>query len=160
MAVVHEIRQYYTSRLKMRKLDAEGLYEKLKYFYLYFRDGDYFKEKLGIRSDILPERAKNKAAMVLKYQIFPLESWSQENMVEEKLFEAIEFLYDHVSQPGELCEVLSCCCVVSLEYDGYDTEAGRDEFRREMNGILIDYNGGYHLDVNGEITPVKGNGGA
>ncbi len=154
MAVVHEIRQYYTSRLKMRKLDAEGLYEKLKYFYLYFRDGDYFKEQLGIRSDILPERAKNKAAMVLKFQIFPLEEWAPDDIVEEKIFDAIEFLYDHVSRPGELCEVLSCCCVVSLEYDGYDGDAGQAEFRREMNGILIDYCGGYTLNENGEITPV------
>lgn len=155
-----KVRQYYTSRMKMRKLDASGLYEKLKYFYLYFRDGDYFKEKLGIKSDILPERAKNKAAMVLKFQIFPLEDWSPEDIVEEKIFDAIEFLYDHISQPGELCEVLSCCCVVSLEYDGYDTEAGQAEFRKEMNGILIDYNQGYVLDANGRIVPMGDGDGA
>lgn len=138
----------------MRKLDVEGLYEKLQYFYLYFRDRDYFKEKLGIMEDYFPERAKSKAAMALKFQIFPLESWLPEDIVEEKLFDAIEFLYDHVSQPGELCEVLSCCCVVSLEYDGYDQEAGQAEFRREMNGILIDYKGGYILGESGEISPV------
>lgn len=138
----------------MRKLDAEGLYEKLKYFYLYFQDRDYFKEKLGIRSDLLPERAKNKAAMALKFQIFPLESWLPEDTVEEKLFDAIEFLYDHVSQPGELYDILTCCCGVCQDYDGYDTEAGREEFRREMNGLLMDYNEGYLLGETGEIVPL------
>ena len=150
-----KIRQYYTSRMKMRKLDAAGLYEKLKYFYIYFRDRDYFKEHLGIMSDFLPERAKSKAAMALQFQIFPIESWQTEDIMEEKLFDAIEFLYDHVSQPGELCEVLSCCCVVSQEYDGYDREVGQEEFLREMNGILMDYNGGYILSENGEISPVE-----
>jgi hypothetical protein len=154
MGMVNEVRQYYTSRMSMRKLDAEGLYQKLRYFYLYFRDRDYFKEKLGIRSDILPERAKNKAAMALKFQIFPLETWLTEDIVEEKLFDAIEFLYDHVSQPGELYDILTCCCGVCQDYDGYDTEAGREEFRQEINGILVDYNDGYILGETGQIVSV------
>lgn len=141
----------------MRKLEAAGLYEKLRYFYLYFRDRDYFKEKLGIRTDILPERAKNKAAMALKFQIFPLEDWLPEDIVEEKIFDAIEFLYDHVSQPGELYDILTCCCGVCQDYDGYDTEAGQDEFRKEMNGILIDYGQGFLLSESGEIAPLSGN---
>jgi hypothetical protein len=154
MKMSSEVRQYYTSRMNMRKLDAEGLYEKLKYFYLYFEDRDYFKEKLGIRSDLLPARAKNKAAMALKFQIFPLESWQPEDIMEAKLFDAIEFLYDHVSLPGELYDILTCCCGVCQDYDGYDTEAGREEFRREMNGILMDYNDGYLLGETGEIVPL------
>jgi hypothetical protein len=138
----------------MRKLDAAGLYEKLQYFYLYFRDRDYFKEKLAITADNLSPRAKNKAAMALKFQIFPLETWQPEDIVEEKIFEAIEFLYDHASQPGELYEILTCCCGVCQEYDGYDSEAGQVEFRREMNGILADYKEGYCLSEAGEITPL------
>jgi len=152
-----EIRQYYTSRLKMRELDATGLYEKLRHFYLYFRDRDYFKEKMGVTSDNFPERTRSKAAMALKFQIFPLESWQPGDIVEEKIFDAIEFLYDHVSQPGELYDILTCCCGVCQDYDGYDTEAGREEFRREMNGILIDYRGGYVLGETGEIVPLAGN---
>ena len=150
-----EPRQYYTSRMKMRKLDAEGLYEKLRHFYIYFRDRDYFKEKLGITADNFPERTKSKAAMALKFQIFPLESWSPEDIGEAKLFDAIEFLYDHVSEPGELYDILTCCCGVCQDYDGYDTEAGREEFRREMNGILIDYGCGYTLSGAGEIAPIE-----
>jgi len=153
------IRQYYTSRMKMRELDAAGLYEKLRHFYLYFRDRDYFKEKLGVTSDNFPERTRSRAAMALKFQIFPLESWQPEDIVEEKIFDAIEFLYDHVSQPGELYDILTCCCGVCQDYDGYDSEAGREEFRREMNGILIDYRGGYVLSESGEISPVPGNTG-
>lgn len=157
MGMGKEIRQYYTSRMKMRELDTAGLYQKLQHFYLYFRDRDYFKEKLGIRSDMLPERAKNKAAMALKYQIFPLESWLPEDIVEEKLFDAIEFLYDHVSLPGELYDILTCCCGVCQDYDGYDTEAGREEFRREMNGILVDYGEGFILAESGAIVPLAEN---
>ncbi|MDR2861711.1 MAG: hypothetical protein LBV07_04110 [Syntrophobacterales bacterium] len=148
-----EIRQYYTSRMSMRQLDAAGLYEKLKYFYLYFRDRDYFKEKLGITEDYLAPRARNKAAMSLKFPIFPLEEWAAEDIAEEKLFEAIEFLYDHVSQPGELYDILGCCGIVCRDYDGYDTPAGLEEFRREMNGILVDYHEGYHLTESGDIVP-------
>ena len=154
----HEIRQYYTSRMGMRKLDAAGLYQKLKHFYLYFRDRDYFKERLGITTDNLPERTKNKAAMALKFQIFPLESWQPEDIAEEKIFDAIEFLFDHVSLPGELYDILTSFCGVCQDYDGYDTEAGREEFRWEMNGLLIDYGEGYKLHDTGEIVP--GSGGA
>jgi hypothetical protein len=149
-----EIRQYYTSRMEMRKLDAAGLYQKLKHFYLYFRDRDYFKEKLGITTENLPARTKNKAAMALKFQIFPLESWQPEDIAEEKIFDAI---YDHASQPGELYDILTSYCGVCQDYDGYDTEAGREEFRREMNGILVDYGEGFVLDESGEILPLSGN---
>ena len=147
-----EIRRYYTSRMNMRRLDAAGLYEKLKYFYLYFRDRDYFKEKLGITEDYLAPRAKNKAAMALKFPIFPLEEWAEEDITEEKLFEAVEFLHDHVSKPGELYDILGCCGVVCRDYDGYDTLPGQEEFRKEMNGILVDYNQGYRLTETGDIV--------
>ena len=150
-----EIRRYYTSRMNMRRLDTAGLYEKLKYFYLYFRDRDYFKEKLGITEDYLAPRAKNKAAMALKFPIFPLEEWMEEDIAEEKLFEAIEFLHDHVSKPGELYDILGCCGVVCRDYDGYDTIPGQEEFRKEMNGILVDYDEGYRLTETGDIVRIS-----
>ena len=149
-----EIRRYYASRMNIRRLDTTGLYEKVKYFYLYFRDRDYFKEKLGITEDYLAPRAKNKAAMSLKFSIFPLEKWQEEDIVEEKLFEAIEFLYDHVSKPGELYDILGCCGVVCRDYDGYDTLPGQKEFRQEINGILADYNDGYCLTETGNIVHI------
>ena len=94
-----EKRRYYSSRVKRKSLDDDDLYIKLQNLYLYFRDKDYFKEKLGITSSGVPDEAKYRAAMALNIQIFPLSKWSWAQITEDNIFDAIEFLFDNVSKP-------------------------------------------------------------
>src|SRR5215212_1075484 len=68
---------------------------------------------------------------------------------EDDVFDIIEFLYDYVSKPieGFFHDFNNC----GWHYDTFDKEAGRQEFRNEINDLLKDYAGGYELSTDGEI---------
>ena len=68
---------------------------------------------------------------------------------EDDVFDIIEFLYDYVSKPREgfFHDFNNC----GWHYDTFDKEAGRQEFRNEINDLLKDYAGGYELSTEGEI---------
>jgi len=68
---------------------------------------------------------------------------------EDDVFDIIEFLYDYVSKPieGFFHDFNNC----GWHYDTFDKEAGRQEFRNEINDLLKDYAGGYELSIDGEI---------
>ena len=50
----------------------------------------------------LPDAIKHEAAVALTFQPFPITKWSGLDITEDHVFDALEFLYDHVSRPGEL----------------------------------------------------------
>ncbi len=95
-------RKYYSSRIKKCKLDKDDLCRKIINAYQYFSGKDYFKEKLGITGSHCPKEAEYKAVMALGYQIFPITELVVYVTSEDKIFDMIEFLYDHVSKPGDL----------------------------------------------------------
>jgi hypothetical protein len=68
---------------------------------------------------------------------------------EDDVFDVIEFLYDVVSKPikGFYHSFNSC----GWHYSGFDREAGRQEFRQQMNEVLRDYSDGFMLSDSGEI---------
>lgn len=68
---------------------------------------------------------------------------------EENLFDMIEFLHDHASKgiDGNYHKYNQC----GWHYNKFDSRAGRDIFRREMNEILADYGRGFELSRDGEI---------
>lgn len=68
---------------------------------------------------------------------------------EEALFDVIEFLFDHISKPveGDYHSYSDC----GWHYHRFDTKAGRDEFRDELNTYLADYKDGFELSNDGEI---------
>ncbi len=68
-------RRYYSSRTKPGRLTLEELHWKLGYFYLLFRDRDFFRSKAGITKHDLPEEIKHEAALALNFQPFPIEGW-------------------------------------------------------------------------------------
>jgi len=152
-------RKYYSSRKGDKKLTTEQLYERLKDTYLYFKEGDYFKEQLEITYNNISKRAKYLSSIKLYEQIFPLEEWDPLDMVanEDLIFSTIEFLHDHISKPGEL-ENFTDNRFNYTDYGEYNTLAGREEFRNAVNSFLDDYEEGYQLDENGEILK-KGDGG-
>lgn len=75
---------------------------------------------------------------------------------EDDVFDVIEFLHDHVSKPieGYYHDYSGC----GWHYQTFNIELGRQEWKNEINDILLDYKSGYELSGNGEILalPEKG----
>ena len=144
-------RRYYTSRNNPKALTIEALYWKIQHLYLFFRDKDYFKGKAGITSTDLPDSIKHKSALSLNFQPFPITKWNTNDITEDHIFDVIEFLYDHVSKPGEWVGMTSDTGWNYYDYEGYDDRAGQEEFRIQVNIFLSDYKNGYELSDNGMV---------
>ena len=151
-------RRYYSSRNKPRNLTLEEFYQKLQSLYLLFRDKDFFKGKAGITHDNLPEAIKHEAALDLNFQPFPITKWLPENITEDRIFDILEFLYDHASKPGELAWMTNETGWNYQDYDSYDDEAGQKEFRNKTNAILAEYKTGFEMTAEGIIL-AKGTDG-
>jgi hypothetical protein len=147
-------RQYYSARKKPGSLTVEELYWKLQNLYLMFSNGDYFKQKAGITERHLPNSIKHEAAVALNFQPFPITKWAQEDITEDHIFDALEFLYDHVSKPGTLIDMMPETGWNFYDYDGYDSVAGQVEFREKVNSFLLDYKSGFELTEGGLVLAV------
>ena len=144
-------RRYYSSRKRPGGLTIEALYSKLQNLYMLFRDRDYFKGNAGITKTDLPDAIKHEAAIALTFQFFPITEWSEQDMTEDHVFDALEFLHDHVSRPGEVILMTSETGWNYYDYDGYDNESGRADFRGKANAFLADYKSGYELTEEGIV---------
>ena len=144
-------RQYYSSRKKPGGLTLEEIYWKLQNLYLMFRDADYFKEKAAITQNHLPDSIKHEAVVALNFQPFPITKWAHEDITEDHVFDALEFLYDHVSKPGTLIDMTSETGWNFQDYDGYDCGAGQQEFRGKVNSFLVNYKSGFELTEDGFV---------
>ena len=144
-------RRYYSSRNNPKPLSLEGLYWKLQHLYLLFRDKDYFKGNAGITKADIPDTIKHEAALGLGYEPFPITKWEAHNITEERIFDLIEFLYDHVAQPGTLTYMTNDSGYNYQDYDGYDRVTGQAEFRGHANSFLSDFKSGFELTADGRI---------
>ena len=151
-------RRYYSSRKRPGGLTLEELYSKLQNLYMLFRDKDYFKGKAGITQTDFPDAIKHEAAVALTFQPFPITEWSHRDMTEDHVFDALEFLYDHVSRPGELVGMTNETGWHYYDYDRYDDEAGRADFREKANAFLADYKSGYELTEQGIVLALGTDG--
>ncbi len=149
--------RYYSSRNHPTQLTLDGLYGKLKHLYLFFRERDYFREA-GITKTEIPDRIQHKAALRLSFQMFPLTKWPSHQVTEDRVFEALEFLHDHVSQPGEWAQMTSDSGYNYNDYDRYDVIAGQIEFRREANAFLSDYKAGFEMTAEGKVLALGSDG--
>lgn len=144
-------RKYYSSRNSHNKLSLQELYKKLQNLYLFFRDKDYFKEKAGITLQNIPDSITHEASLDLSFQLFPITKWDADNITEEHIFDAIEFLYDRVSKPGVWTIITSETGWNDYDYDSYNTDEGQYEFRDRANSFLSDYKSGFELTKEGNI---------
>lgn len=151
-------RKYYSSRTKKETLKLSDLFRKLQHIFLFFRDKDYFKEKAGMTRNDLPSEIKHKAGFLLKFQPFPITQWESQDLTEDNVFDVIEFLYDHVSMPGEWGYIIDKTGFNYEDYIEYDEKSGKKEFREKINLVLADYKDGYELSEDGEILAL-GKGG-
>ncbi len=145
-------RRYYSARTRPHALTLAQLYQKLQSLYLMFREKDYFKQRTGISSySRIPDQIQHEAALALDFQPFPIGDWEEADITEDHIFDVIEFLYDHVSEPGELVEKQTDTGFNYSDYDTYDVKAGRANFREKANTFLVDYKAGYVLAESGQI---------
>jgi len=105
----------------------------------------------------LPDAIQNEAAIALSFQPFPITKWEAEDISEDHIFDTIEFLYDYVSKPGELVDMISDGWSYR-DYESYDDEAGRKDFREKVNLFLADYKSGYELTEDGQILALGTDG--
>jgi hypothetical protein len=147
------MRNYYSKRVKKQKLNIKQLYSKLETLFLYFRDKDYFKEKLFLTYEEYSKHSLYKASLTLNFPVFPIEGWHESLIIEDNIFDAIEFLYDHVSMPEEFDTGWNY-----QDYISYDEVKGKEEFRNTVNLFLCDYRDGYELSSEGEILSVGDSG--
>ena len=123
-----------------------------------FRDKDFFKEKANITEVGIPDAIKHEAAIALNFQPFPITKWSQEDITDDHVFDVLEFLYDHASKPGELVPMSTESGWNYRDYDNYDDEAGKKEFRDNANAFLSDYKTGFELTKDGVVLALGTHG--
>ncbi len=150
-------RRYYSSRNNPGTLTLDDLYRKLKSLYLWFRERAYFDE-VGITNAEVPDVIAHEAELSLGFAAFPIAGWPDYAVTEERVFDALEFLYDHVSRPGEWTTLTNETGWNYQGYDGYDKAAGQSDFREQANIFLADYQTGYELTEDGLILAQGGEG--
>jgi hypothetical protein len=145
-------RRYHSTRTKPHALTLPQLYQKLQSLYLMFRERDYFKQRTGISAYVrIPDQIQHEAALALDFQPFPIAEWDETDITEDHIFDVIEFLYDHASEPGEWVEKQTDTGFNYCDYVTYDAKAGRAAFREKANAFLADYKAGYVLSESGQI---------
>lgn len=150
-------RKYFSARNKRTPLSINEFYSKLGSLYLYFRDKDYFKEKAGITSFQLPKEITQLAALSLDFQPFPITKWPESAISENHIFDVFEFLYDYASRPEGWANFTERGFNYE-DYETYDEDEGKIEFREKANEILFNYREGYEMDQEGEIRALGANG--
>ena len=142
-------RRYYTSRKKPGQVTLANLFSKLENLYDLFRGKGYFKGKAGITKTEVPESIMREAAIALTFHLFSISEFTWPDITEDRVFDAIEFLYDYVSKPGDWISKTDETNWNYFDYDAYDDDAGRAEFRKRVNAFLADYKSGYELTMTG-----------
>ena len=122
-----------------RKLDQDGYFQK--YFGIDCVDG-YLPGELG--EDIESVLYIN----LRKENLFPIVK-KLSDYTEDDLFDVLEFLHDHCSKgtEGEYHNWNNC----GVHYVKFDDQEGQKDFRKEINPILSEYQGGYEISEHGEI---------
>lgn len=151
-------KRYYSSRNRKTSLSLDQLFWKVQHLYLYFLKRDYFKQKAGLTSSEIPDHIKHKAAITLGFDVFPLRDWDAPMITEDHIFDLIEFLFDHVSKPGEWVGMTTDSGWNYYDYDSYDEALGKAEFCGFVNSFLCDYKTGFRLEDDGTILALGSDG--
>jgi hypothetical protein len=153
-------RRYYSSRNKRDPLTLSKLYWKVQNLFYFFQERDYFKEKTRITKDgdDIPASIMHEAAISLAFQPFPIDKWKASELTEDHIFDTLEFLFDHVSKPGEMVDMVTDTNWNYRDYGDYDDAAGQSEFREQANAFLCDYGEGFELTKDGTVLAL-GSGG-
>ncbi len=153
-----QFRKYYSSRINGNNIDIPSLQELLNESFIFFRQKDYFKEKLNITSIDIPKEANSKSMLAIRRKLFLSEGLDTTFLTKDKIFDAIEFLFDHISKPGEWGNFTTETGWNYMDYESYDDKVGKQEFRDAVNVFLCDFENGYELSRDGEILTISKDG--
>jgi len=106
-----------------------------EYYGYYCVDAGHVNGKAGIDiSNFIFRKIRRQIKWPLEFDIFD----------EDTLFDIIELLHDTISFPleGYFHEYAGC----GYHYSSFDTLKGQDEYRKEINEIIADYESGYILN--------------
>ncbi len=155
-----EKRSYYSVRTGKKSDDAKVDLDVVKRIfhaiYVDFTNKDYFQEAFGkdcVDAGLIPGIVGVDPELYVLKKLRKPNLWSiednYENYFEDDLFDVIELLYDLVSKPleGTFHSWGNC----GWHYETFDRDAGRLEFRSDINEILADYQDGWELSENGEV---------
>lgn len=152
-------RSYYSMRTGQNPsitLDLAMLRKLFLNAYLSFDTQYFFQEAFGYQCvdvGVVPGTLGTDVGAEMLRRLHKDDLWPIEDKCaqysEDDLFDVMEFLNDCVSQPvqGRYHSFGDC----GWHYHTFDREAGRDEFRTEMNDLLGDYQGRYQMSADGEI---------
>lgn len=151
-------RPYHSQRIGLRPptIDTEVAKRLFLATWQRLRDDGYFHEAFGFyctdRGPVEGAAGRDVGAFVfrrtLRDGLWPIEEtctfWS-----EDQFFDAIEFLFDHVSKPKErdFHDWNQC----GWHYSNFDKPEGQADYRNEVNETLQLLDGGWELSSIGEI---------
>jgi len=151
-------RLYFSSRKRKEPISLKDALWRVESLFELYRDKDYFKQKLNVSRSSISEDLARAAVLRLGFSAFPLDHWVNSEITEDRIFDVLEFLYDHTSKPGELVNQVTETGFNYQDYDSYDEAAGKEGFRLDANIILADLGEGFELGRDGQIRS-KGSGG-
>lgn len=129
--------------------------------YELFENKGYFQERLGINcidgyiDGSVGDVALYSFRKLRRKDLFPI--WSRkDDLAEDEIFDLIEFLYDHVSQPVPSSGNYHSWNQCGYHYSEFIQGTAQEEFRAEINDLLRDYGDGFELSRRGEILSLPG----
>jgi hypothetical protein len=162
MSGIAQSRLYYSARLggsQAIRLDLETLKTLFDSVYLHLQTNGFFDEAFGSycvdAGEIEGTIGSNIEAYILftlmKKNIWPIRE-KLKSYDEADLFDVIEFLFDHVSEPQQkdLHDWSGC----GYHYSDFDKAKGQREYRNRINALLARYGEGYELTDKGELMVV------
>ncbi len=160
-----EDKKYYSIRTgrfqKDEKIGLDFLKTLFISTYQDFEKNGYFQEKLGINctDGYIPGTAGDVTVYSFKKLkrkgIFPI--WSDKEYSEDEIFDLIEFLYDHISEPVQSSGSYHSWNQCGNHYSQFIPGKSKEKFQSEINDFLKDYGGGFELSKNGEILTIADN---
>ncbi len=153
-------RQYFSSRTGKLQGKKELTIEFLrKLFYSTFQSFEnkgYFQEYFGIdcTDGFQPGKCGNMDSYLLrkirKENLFPISKYHN-RYTEDDIFDMIEFLFDHISEPVEASGHYHSWNDCGNHYSDFKEGSSKQEYLMDVNDYLKDYKDGFELSDEGEI---------
>ena len=150
-------KRYWSQRKGITaKFDLTMLKKSWLSIFNYFTSLGYYQEYYGylcVDAGSVDGKAGNdisefifrKTRRIITYPFSDL----MNNLDEDTFFDLIELFHDTISFPVEgFYHSYSGC---GYHYNKFDAEKGQEEYRKNINEILLDYGDGYEINKNGEI---------
>lgn len=128
--------------------------------YTEFENDGYFQEYFGYYCvDANPNQVPGKLGENVDAQIYRLlrkdNLWPIKEKIgeysEDDLFDMIEFLFDHVSQPIKTDNAYHSWNQCGWHFSQFDRTMGQIEYAWRMNDLLAEYQTGFEMDSKGMI---------